>query len=204
MDVNGWGDFSPPWNQEQMFGPWTSHRQSDRELILLTTHQTPGPRYFSCCQVPKDGNYQRIHLKTGKTISQTWRQPVTSLLFLLQFLWDWRLVLPTVWHSQYTVNTVKMDTWWALKWRMLEAEICFSVPVFQYLCLISSNKVNGIWNVISCAKNSNINIHLLCCLLLRFEAVLSHRFHPHNSMWAQINNMLNCLWEKTVNPRTSA
>lgn len=106
MDVNGQGAFSPPWNQEQMFGRRTGRRQSEREPILLTTHQTWSLRYGSFCQEPEGGNWLRIYLKTGKAISQTQRSPIMSWLFLRLFLWDWSLVFPTV-QRAYSVNFKK-------------------------------------------------------------------------------------------------
>lgn len=40
------------WKRQQMFSWWT--RQSRRELIPLTTHQTQSPTFCSCCRVQED------------------------------------------------------------------------------------------------------------------------------------------------------
>lgn len=76
MDVNGRGSFQP--TLKSRADVWPLDRQSGRELILLTTHQTQRQSFSSRCQVPEDGNYPRIHLKSRRTIRRKQALPSTS------------------------------------------------------------------------------------------------------------------------------
>lgn len=131
MDVNGPGAFGPPWNGEQMFGRWSGHRGSKH-----IKHRVPDSAPAAKCQ--RTETNRGIYLETGKTISRGQRSPITPLLFLWLFLWDWGLVLSTLWLLQDTKDTVMEDS--ENQWQILEGgDSLFNFCRVSAFLIISSN-----------------------------------------------------------------